>query len=280
MQHGCHTIKNSQKKLNCQNFNVFKMQQGSILTLFVFHKAFQKRRDTSQRGHILFCISLVPPSRGQTSVTTKATGEGRAVLLCVSSARRALQGAGSCGPTPQGRQGWRKGQFTLWLTTECQPEFRGLAVKRQNTRILLEIRKGKKVNCVPRDSQLLVSKAPLKTHHKSHAADLHCCAGICPPPILQLATSVPFPTAPHNTHFPVPSTQLFPLPSPFPPLLVLWLQILFLHLCLPYFTHYLAPHSPILSLFSSIHNFLTLLSIVHPTSPPPKQPRGVENRGK
>lgn len=29
MQHGCHTIKNSQKKGDWQNFNVFKMQQGS-----------------------------------------------------------------------------------------------------------------------------------------------------------------------------------------------------------------------------------------------------------
>lgn len=87
MQHGCHTIKNSQKIGDCQNFNVFKMQQGSILTLFVFHKAFQKGRDTSQRGHILFCIPLVPPSRGQTSVTTKPQ-EKEEPRSCASAAPR------------------------------------------------------------------------------------------------------------------------------------------------------------------------------------------------
>lgn len=64
-----------------------------------------------------------------------------------------------------------------------QAEFRGLAGKRQNVGILLEIRKGEKVSCVPRDSRLLVLKESLKTAHKSHAADLHCCAGICPLPL-------------------------------------------------------------------------------------------------
>lgn len=124
MQHGCHTIKNSQNNRDWQNFNVFKMQQGSAKqnsgsALFVpFHKAFQKGRDNSQRGHILFCMPLVPPSRGQTSVTIKATREGAAAPLCVSSAPRAPQGAGGCAPHTSGQAGLKEGQFTLCLTTD------------------------------------------------------------------------------------------------------------------------------------------------------------------
>lgn len=127
-------------------------KQNSILAVFVpFHKAFQKGRDTSQRGHDLFRIPLLPPSRGQTSITTKAKQEGRAALLRVSSARRAPQGAGGCGLGTSREAGGKEGPIhPLADKRQCQAEFRRLVVKRPNIGTLLEIRKGKKVNCVPR----------------------------------------------------------------------------------------------------------------------------------
>lgn len=77
----------------------------------------------------------------------------------------------------------------------------------------------------PKSSQLLVLKAPLKTVHKSHAADLHCCAGICPLPIgcwlpqshflLPLAVSISlclllnsFLHLSHSQHFLPPASDL------------------------------------------------------------------------
>lgn len=121
-------LKTPRKKGDWQKFNVFKMQQGSakqnsILALFVpFHKAFQKERDTSQRGYILFCIPLVPPSRGQTSVTTKATPEEEPPSFASAApgeSRRQPQQELQPS-TPQGRHGWRKGQFTLCLTDSAR----------------------------------------------------------------------------------------------------------------------------------------------------------------
>lgn len=288
MQHGCHTIKNSQNNRNWQNFNVFKMQQGSAKqnsgsALFVpFHKAFQKGRDNSQRGHILFCMPLVPPSRGQTSVTIKATREGAAAPLCVSSAPRAPQGAGGCAPHTSGQAGLKEGPVRpLADNRQCQAEFRGLAGKRQNVGILLEIRKGEKVSCVPRDSRLLVLKESLKTAHKSHAADLHCCAGICP---LPLCCWLP------QSHFLLPLTvsislclllNLFLHPSHsrhfLPSVSRSYFCICASHTSPTTLLHTL-PFSPPLLIYPQA--FLTLLSFLHPTSPTPQQPRGVKNRGK
>lgn len=152
-------------------------------------------------------------------------------------------------------------------------------MQRQNTRISLEIRKGKKVSCVPRDSQLLVLKVPLKTVHRTRAADLHGCAGICPlpiccSPISDCPSKYPFPGASYSTHF-----STFPIPSTSCPLAPDLISA-----SVPPILHPLPCSTPSPSLPLPIHSqaLLTPLSpliFLHPTSPP-QQPRGAEIRGK
>lgn len=161
-------------------------------------------------------------------------------------------------PTPRGRQGWRKGNSpSAWQQT-APGRVQRFGWEEAKRRDLVGDKKRRKGQLCPKRFP-----APGFERVSQDSSQESCCwpTLLCrhlPPPPLLLATSVPFPIAPHSIHFPVPPTQLVPPPFPLPALLALWLQILFLHLCLPYFTHHLAPHSPLLSLSSSIHRLFSL----------------------
>lgn len=125
MQHGCHTIKISQKKGDQQNSNIFKLQQGStkdnstLAFLVPFHKAFQKGRDTSQKGATSSSASHWCLHHEARHPSPPKPHKKEQLPSSASAAPRESPREQGLWPTTlEGRPGWKKGQFILWLTTD------------------------------------------------------------------------------------------------------------------------------------------------------------------
>lgn len=248
-------------------------------TFVPFHKAFQKGRDTRQRGHILFCIPLVPPSRGQTSVTAKATEGGTAAPLCVSSAQRA-PGSSGCGPDTSGQARVKEGTIhPLCLTTDSARHSSEVGLWRGET--LGPCWRQEKAKRSAESQEIPNSwfwkrlsrhftKALLLTYSAVQAPALSPFAAGYLSPISYCLLHYPFPRASYSTRsssFPIPSTS-----CPLAPDLI--------SASVPPILHPLpcSTLSPSLPLLIYPWAFLTPLSFLHPTSPTPQQQRSGEQR--
>lgn len=282
------------------------MQQGSgqrngvLVFSVLFHKAFQK--GWGQSGHIHPSIPLITRP-DICHHQTHARRNSRPPLRW----QRPGSPAGSRQPwpgVPWGRGGWRTDRIhPLADNRHCQAQLRGWVVQRQKTGTLLEIRKGKKVNCIQREfpapgfkSTSQASSQKLCLLIRSWGAVQADQEGCKHPPPPSFAASYrrhvyyclllaaedaqhPFSCASYSA-----GSSTSPIPTtPCPPALDLASVFIppMLHpLLYPIFSPFLYLFPPIQGLFSHLLSVLWTLSFLHPTFSTPQQAGGVEDRGK